>query len=453
MTTLHEEPLGGHRSLDEEPEDSYSDSEYAAEYEQERQQNKSMATRSRLTASKTMDSFMDVSSHSNQSYLSYTSSANANMKHLTGLATLSMSSSTSSGYGSQAVSCNNLSNEDIASMRSMSIDETPDFDRVNSNSPPNRQARVNPFLKDMPKAKIQEQPEQQAKKLQEAFTHPLEQLESSQNAQSDDDECAQLPKNNNNNLDLVNEPKPLSSQTDLEESMSQPKSKTEFATDNQNGNRSSDELSHSSEDLLEGDGIVREELPAGKVVRRKKSNTQPPSNGNSINNNNNGTTQAPRINHRASVAKMEGLAAYLDSSIMTSSTEVDEESKDVELVLPEWIVVGESVLIRPYNTSGVIRFVGTTEFQPGAWIGVELDTPTGKNDGSVKGVQYFQCKPKHGMFVRSDKLMLDKRGKAMRAYKAAEKSNSISKEMSTSMTGSMTRSKSRGDSLNLSARK
>lgn len=125
MTTLHEEPLGGHRSLDEEPEDSYSDSEYAAEYEQERQQNRGMGTRSRLTASKTMDSFMDVSSHSNPSYLSYTSSANANMKHLTGLATLSMSSSTSSGYGSQAVSCNNLSNEDITSMRSMSIDETP----------------------------------------------------------------------------------------------------------------------------------------------------------------------------------------------------------------------------------------------------------------------------------------------------------------------------------------
>lgn len=125
MTTLHEEPLGGHRSLDEEPEDSYSDSEYTAEYEQERQQIRGMGTRSRLTASKTMDSFMDVSSHSNPSYLSYTSSANANMKHLTGLATLSMSSSTSSGYGSQAVSCNNLSNEDITSMRSMSIDETP----------------------------------------------------------------------------------------------------------------------------------------------------------------------------------------------------------------------------------------------------------------------------------------------------------------------------------------
>lgn len=140
------------------------------------------------------------------------------------------------------------------------------------------------------------------------------------------------------------------------------------------------------------------------------------------------------------------------------------------MTLPEWIVVGESVLIRPYNTSGVISFVGTTHFQPGAWIGVELDTPTGKNDGTVQGIQYFQCKPKHGIFVRHDKLLLDKRGKAMRAYKAAEKSNSISKGSVlypvmlplvansislplTEMSSSMTRSKSRGESLNVSARK
>ncbi|KAH8321320.1 hypothetical protein KR074_001668 [Drosophila pseudoananassae] len=443
MTTLHEEPLGGHRSLDEEPEDSYSDSEYAADYEQERQQNRSFAGgRSRLTASKTMDSFMDVSNHSNQSYLSYTSSANSNMKHLTGLATLSMSSSTSSGYGSQAVSCNNLSNEDIASMRSMSIDETPDFDRINSNSPPNRQTRVNPFLKDMPKAKTQDPSEPQAKKLQETFTHPLELPK--ENAQSDDEEPEQLPKNNNNNnVELVKPEEPVIV-AELEPQAAEPQSETqpELATDNQNGNKSAEE------EVLEGEGIVTEELPAGKVVRRKKSNTQPPNNLNN-NNTSNSTSQAPRVHHRASVAKMEGLAAYMDSSIMTSSTEIDDESKDVEITVPEWIVVGESVLIRPYNTSGVIRFVGVTEFQPGAWIGVELDTPTGKNDGSVKGIQYFQCKPKHGMFVRSDKLMLDKRGKAMRAYKAAEKSNSISKEMSSSMT----RSKSRGESLNVAARK
>ncbi|TMW40766.1 hypothetical protein DOY81_014152 [Sarcophaga bullata] len=97
----------------------------------------------------------------------------------------------------------------------------------------------------------------------------------------------------------------------------------------------------------------------------------------------------------------------------------------------------ESVLIRPYNTSGIISYVGTTHFQKGTWIGVELDTPTGKNDGSVQGIQYFQCKPKHGMFVRFDKLILDKRGKAMRAYRAEKSSKEIS----------LPRSKSRGESL------
>ncbi|XP_064543837.1 kinesin-like protein KIF13A isoform X3 [Drosophila montana] len=460
MTTLHEEPLGGHRSLDEEPEDSYSDSEYAAEYEQERQQNKSLATRSRLTASKTMDSFMDVSSHSNQSYLSYTSSANANMKHLTGLATLSMSSSTSSGYGSQAVSCNNLSNEDITSMRSMSIDETPDFDRINSHSPPNRQTRVNPFLKDMPKAKTQDA---ETKKLQQTHTHPLEQPKD--NAQSDE-ECEQQQSNNNESVKL---PVPEMSQegehqqgevVQQEQQLDVPE--LVQATDNQNGNKmlehaaDTNETVESVEQQLEGNGIVKEQLPPGKVMRRKKSATQPANNGDSSNNNNNGsnsnsTSQVTRNNQRASVAKMEGLGAYLDvnASIMSSSTEVEDDGKDLDVTLPEWIVVGESVLIRPYNTSGVISFVGTTHFQPGAWIGVALDTPTGKNDGTVQGIQYFQCKPKHGIFVRADKLLLDKRGKAMRAYKATEKSNSISKEMSSSMT----RSKSRGESLNVSARK
>ncbi|KAI9225058.1 dynein associated protein-domain-containing protein [Blastocladiella britannica] len=49
---------------------------------------------------------------------------------------------------------------------------------------------------------------------------------------------------------------------------------------------------------------------------------------------------------------------------------------------------------------GVVRYFGTTHFSTGQWVGVELDTPTGKNDGIVQGQVYFQCAPNHGLFLR-----------------------------------------------------
>lgn len=59
---------------------------------------------------------------------------------------------------------------------------------------------------------------------------------------------------------------------------------------------------------------------------------------------------------------------------------------------------------------GTVRFIGLTQFSPGQWIGIELDHPTGKNDGSVQGIRYFDCvanegKPNelhdlYGLFVR-----------------------------------------------------
>lgn len=98
------------------------------------------------------------------------------------------------------------------------------------------------------------------------------------------------------------------------------------STDLQNGNKSVENIpeivqsEEPAEPRLEGDGIIQEQLPPGKVVRRKKSTTQTPNNGETTSNNNNNNQVK-----RASVAKMEGLGTYLDvnTSIMSSSTEVE----------------------------------------------------------------------------------------------------------------------------------
>ncbi|KAI1895173.1 hypothetical protein AGOR_G00103570 [Albula goreensis] len=60
--------------------------------------------------------------------------------------------------------------------------------------------------------------------------------------------------------------------------------------------------------------------------------------------------------------------------------------------------LGERVLVVGQRT-GVVRFYGKTSFAPGFWLGIELDKPSGKNNGSVGGVQYFSCPPKHGVFA------------------------------------------------------
>ena len=54
---------------------------------------------------------------------------------------------------------------------------------------------------------------------------------------------------------------------------------------------------------------------------------------------------------------------------------------------------------------GTISYIGLVPEIPGigVWIGVTLDEPTGKNDGSVKGKRYFECGSNYGVFVRPER--------------------------------------------------
>lgn len=52
---------------------------------------------------------------------------------------------------------------------------------------------------------------------------------------------------------------------------------------------------------------------------------------------------------------------------------------------------------------GAIRYIGRLMGEQ-EFIGLEFDSPRGKNDGSVNGKRYFTTEPKHGLFVKANKL-------------------------------------------------
>ena len=41
---------------------------------------------------------------------------------------------------------------------------------------------------------------------------------------------------------------------------------------------------------------------------------------------------------------------------------------------------------------GVIRYAGYVDFAKGYWFGIELSEPTGKNNGTIKGKNKFECR-------------------------------------------------------------
>ncbi|XP_070494506.1 kinesin-like protein KIF13A isoform X4 [Chironomus tepperi] len=530
MTTLHEETSLRNNPLPEENEDSYSDPEYDYDSKPSTTNANYYYAKSRMRSSHTIDSFMDIekkTSTTSTNLLNYklltqnqpfhvqqqqgmksqdkmstttaTTMKNGKVESVIAAGSSpSMNSSTSSGYGSQAVSISNLTNEDTLSLQSMSVDENTPVD-FQSSSPPKKDAttiytpssgqkRFNPFMKEntMGKqdddecinepTKIQHNSKTNTspthkKPLTPTKDHPLKDLvkmkpskgefmDDSDDYVDEQDDAVVVVENNNiysinnscenlklhdnvgsidvlistsPNNEINNHISPENENTNQHVITQQSPNPTSNVDDEKNNNTRLEMNVDSDEE------IDKQRLVPDRVVRRKKSPSRN-TNNNNVNIKNNNRMSYPIGRDRSQ--------PRIEDALTRSTDRIDDElnestiQKHVDLPPPpEWVVVGESVLIRPYNTSGVIGFIGPTHFQGGIWVGVELDTPTGKNDGTVQGIQYFTCRPKHGIFVRADKLIQDKRGRGMRTMKQIEATKARP-------DGSLTRSKSRGEALN-----
>ncbi|XP_055363106.1 dynactin subunit 1-like isoform X6 [Betta splendens] len=82
--------------------------------------------------------------------------------------------------------------------------------------------------------------------------------------------------------------------------------------------------------------------------------------------------------------------------------------------------IGSIVEVTGKGQRGTVAYIGATLFASGKWVGVILDEPKGKNDGTVQGKRYFTCEENHGIFVRQSQIQVVEDGSAATSPDAPE---------------------------------
>ncbi|XP_061480964.1 CAP-Gly domain-containing linker protein 4 [Rhineura floridana] len=108
----------------------------------------------------------------------------------------------------------------------------------------------------------------------------------------------------------------------------------------------------------------------------------------------NSASSQKEINGRNSFVKSKNASLRRSwSNTTTASTEGPVKLRE-----------GSQVFLTSSSEMGIIRYIGPTDFAPGVWLGLELRSAKGKNDGCVGDKRYFTCKPNYGVLVRPSRV-------------------------------------------------
>uniref|UniRef100_G1KIL4 CAP-Gly domain containing linker protein family member 4 n=1 Tax=Anolis carolinensis TaxID=28377 RepID=G1KIL4_ANOCA len=126
----------------------------------------------------------------------------------------------------------------------------------------------------------------------------------------------------------------------------------------------------------------------------------------------------PRYGVFAPPSRVQRLTGSLDSLTDVSSSKMNHSLSKNSVLRRSWsntttttntegpvkLHEGFQVLLSSSSEMGTIRYIGPTNFAPGIWLGLELRSAKGKNDGAVGDKRYFSCKPNHGVLVRPSRV-------------------------------------------------
>ncbi|XP_065073889.1 restin homolog isoform X10 [Ochlerotatus camptorhynchus] len=104
-------------------------------------------------------------------------------------------------------------------------------------------------------------------------------------------------------------------------------------------------------------------------------------------------------------------------SVSSYASKSPAASKAATLIVGERVIVSSGFGSRP----GILKYLGETQFASGTWCGVQLDEASGKNDGSVDDVRYFDCPDKYGIFVPIAKVTLSPSSRKARLSRSGSK--------------------------------